>query len=161
MRTRPIITEINGVTKRVVYIEYINRLPHAVITCGLTDNIIENWDFDLNKQWGEFMHYETGGGGTIEKIQGPQFAEKGAASLWISKEVGFNKYKPKNCRILKNPIVLNNGNSKGTIDPFKFSYQKVNDIVYCKFCKGYFSEDGCPDHMNAWEWKYNDGSEIE
>lgn len=161
MRTKPIIAEVNGIKKRVVYIEYIDRLPHAVITCDLTDEIQENWDFELNKSWEQFMYYASGGGGSIRKMQGPHFVTRKGASIWHAKEVGFNKYKPKNCRILKNPIRLKDGDSPATIDPFKFAYQQVNDIIYCKFCEGYYSEEGCPDHMNIWDYKYNDGSEIE
>ena len=159
MRTKPIATEINGEKVHVVYIEYHDGKPHSVITLDKYGR--ENWDFDFNNNWGEYMHYNSGGGGDIKNIYGPHFVEgtKGA-SIWFAKGVTFKKnHPPKNCRILKNPIRLKK-DGKTMIDPFKFSYQEVAGIMYCKFCEGYYDESGCQQHMDLWEDKYHDGSPI-
>src|SRR6202008_587515 len=111
----------------IVYIEYQDGFPHSVITCNMDGIGLDRWDFNLNLAWGEFMHYNSGFGGNIKSIAGPNFIEsyKGGA-LWISDMIGFSEYKPVNCKMLKNPILLKK-DGKTTIDPFKFSYQQVQD----------------------------------
>jgi hypothetical protein len=160
MRTKPIVTEIKGKQHLIVYIEYHDRKPHAVITLE-EGKYMMHWDFDLNLNWGEYMHYNSGGGGDVKSIQGPQFAEYSRKNaIWIAECVRFNKYKPKNCIILKSPIRLQK-NGRTMIDPFKFSYQEVLDIIYCDVCEGHYNEDGCQEHMDMWEYTYRDGRPIE
>ena len=165
MRTKPIQTIIRDIVNHIVYIEYHDGKPHEVIT--LEDSEYGKhkrlWDFDLNMNWGEYMYYNHGGGGDIKNEYGPQFVEgtKGV-SIWVAECLKFNKkYPPKNCRIIKNPLRISKGDGTATIDPFKFAYDEVSDIIYCEDCEGYYNEGGCSQHMDMWEYKYLDGREIE
>jgi len=158
---KPIKTIINDKENLIVCIQYHDGKPHDVITLEDGD-YLRHWDFDMNMNWGEFMYYNSRSGGDIKKLCGPQYADgvKGT-SIWYADCVKFRrKYPPRNCRILKHPIRLKN-ERVSTLDPFKYAYQEVNDIIYCKECDGYYHEDGCSEHMNMWDYKYNDGTEIE
>ena len=92
---------------RIVYIEYINGKPHEVITDNF-NGFMTFFDFekDCNSS-GEFMFFESGGGGKITEIQSPHYVKSGGtASYWIHHpEASFKEGSfPINCFQINIPI---------------------------------------------------------
>lgn len=124
---------------RIMYIEYIDKKVHSVITAP-ESKWLHFWYFETdcndNKQ---YMFYNSGKGGNIKKIHAPHFVKKGSGLIWIHKEASFTGT-PKNAVILKKPIA-----TLRSLNPFRHG-REVWSLDYCKICEKFYDEDWCQDH---------------
>lgn len=144
-------------TLKIVYIEYIDGMPHSVTTSN--KGFQSHFDYELDcKEQELFMFYHSGSGGKITEIQAPHFAENdGSCSYWMHPEAKF-KGKAKNATRLDNPIHYD-----GNPNPFE-NGREIYGQNYCNFCDKWYDEDACPEHHTVndnGELEYFDGSECE
>ena len=136
---------------KVVYIEYQNGMPHSVVTLQFIDRAAEPywrpvyWDFFLNEnnKW-DLRAYESGSGGSSDKIQAPHWVDGYLGRYWMADEMSFDGI-PINGKRLKHPISLKTfyGNAN-TRNPFVAAEITFSE-EYCDRC-GYTSTDFCHEH---------------
>ncbi|MGE5317666.1 MAG: hypothetical protein ACM3ME_06695 [Chloroflexota bacterium] len=139
----------------VIYIEYQDNIPHAMVTRHFINRAqnpywsFEFWDvFANNGDNTDLYLYNSGSGsGTITA---PQYVEdyKGG-SYWIAEDVEFDG-EPKNATKLEDPILLNGYES--STNPFEIA-EITNSYEYCDRC-GHASTEFCYEH------KYEDEEGI-
>ena len=150
-------TIINEKAHYVHYIHYINNEPHEVLTATEDSDYIYSWSFAPAKDWhGAWMYFNDGMGGSIKELD-KYYTTEDREVVWVSEKVKFNQVN--RIDFLKKPLKLQIEGGF-TFNPFEFAHQEAFDIMYCKFCEGYFSENGCHEHMDMWEDKYRDGSDL-
>ena len=135
---------------KVVYIEYINGIPHSAVTINTdynpkTDKFAgsDSWDFfceggDKNN----LKAYNSGGGGFGFTISAPKFTEGAKVGIWVDKCIKLIG-EAENCTILEKPLRLSDG-VKTSINPFKIAEIALS-CEYCKVCEC-FHEEYCDEH---------------
>lgn len=154
------------VENRVLYIEYIDGLPHSVTTAHLVPEstrgaywCMDHWDFFKNGgDEQDIRYYNHGSGGCAYKdgIHAPHFIEnEGTIELWKDEDVPFIG-DPKNVVILEAP--------KG--NPFDVASEESLGYVYCDECGETIDttyEYGCVKHMyidDEGELRYDNTKEL-
>ena len=140
---------------RVVYIEYNDdNTPHTVLTTSFISTadkpywMLYWWDFFPNQgDIKDIKAFNSGFGGTPNKIQAPQWADGYIGRYWIADDAKFRN-KPKNAKRLKNPIPVSGYFGNKSINPFKIA-EVTNAMEYCEQCE-YDSTEFCYEH------KYDD-----
>lgn len=154
----------------VIYIEYINKIPHKVITARTDQEWGQQWfDFEcIGNDRKDIQYYNSGGGGVKRnEIQAPHFVMgKFKAHYWMAEGCKFNgRSIAKNCKRINKPFSIR-GYSGRSINPFKVSWECSYGFEYCKICDAYYGHDeGCRDH-HTWSsdegcFVYADGSRVD
>ena len=148
-------TIIEGKEHKVVYIDYHDNMPHSVVTLHFIDNAEEPywrpvyWDFFLNENCKDDRRaYESGSGGSSDKIAAPHWADGYLGKYWMADEMSFEGI-PINGKQLKNPILLSSfyySDSTKTRNPFNAAEITFSE-EYCDRC-GYTSTDFCHEHKD-------------
>ena len=141
---------------RVIYIEYSDNKPFAVIAENDGYNSYFDFEQDCNDET-SFMYYHSGGGGSMKELQAPHFIEGANTSYWIHKDAAFKDNElPINCMKLETPIRVN-----GCLNPFQKA-REVLGIAYCKICDKHYDEEYCQEHHIETEdgMCYEDGTSI-
>lgn len=146
--------QIGDKIHRVVYIDYINGIPHQVMTTNFISTSenpywrLYNWDFFANNgNKNDVRAYNSGSGGTPKEIPAPQYVDGYIGKYWISDDAEF-KGKPENAKRLKNPIPVADCLGQRSTNPFKIA-EITDSYEYCDRC-GHESSDFCYEH------KYDD-----
>lgn len=144
-------TIIEDRTHEVVYIEYINKIPHEVVTsCFITTaegpyHRAFHWDFFPNNgDKNDIRAYNSGSGGNPFEIDAPQWGEGcNVAEYWISPKAIF-KGIPSNGNALNKPRRLKSWYGNSSINPFKVA-EIAFSSEYCEEC-GHESTEFCDEH---------------
>lgn len=159
---------LNDEGEEVIYIEYINGLPHSVTTAPIGEHGLTHFDFEIVEgcKW-DLRFFRSGMGGRRDELQAPHFVDGHGTSYWMADDCKFRgKTKAINCVRIDKPIQLQ-GIMNRSINPFKVSQETVNHFEYCSFCDYYTcSGDGCSEHQEYSEKKesliyIHDGSLVE
>lgn len=156
--------DIDGELHKVIYIAYIGRRVHDVVTVYYVPNATGGpywrccyWDFEKDcREIERFMHYRSGDGGDMKEIQAPHFTPGANVSYWMHPDARF-KGRPKNTTKRDTPMKFN-----GDPNPFNNSRQ-IYSIDYCKYCKKHYDQDCCDKHhvIEEGELRYHDGSLVD
>lgn len=149
----------------VIYIEYIDGLPHSVQTMFFVETATKpywrvcTFDFETDcKECELFMFYNSGSGGSPKELQAPHFIDGANASYWMHSKAKFKgKTKAINAVRLDKLIEFN-----GNPNPFE-NGREIYGQDYCKFCEKWYDEDACPEHHvinDNGELEYMDGSKA-
>jgi len=142
----------DGYTHSVIYIEYVNKIPHSVKTVSYIPNAVNgpywrlfDWDFECeDNDKNDLIAYNSGSGGCDKDIDAPNFIKnKNVAEVWIATGIELRD-KGQNFTIIKELIELEN-EFKKTTNPFDIA-EIVYNIEYCPKCKS-FSRDFCDTHL--------------
>lgn len=136
---------------QVIYIEYVDGIPHAVVTRAWIDTAkTPYWRcyyFDFYKDMDEvmpFMFYHSGSGGDPMRLQAPQFIKPQGESWYAYWMAPDASYAPGtfalNAKRLDEPIAY-----EGDPNPFNHG-RECYYVTYCKFCQGYYDEHLCNQH---------------
>lgn len=148
--------------EEVIYIEYIDKIPHSVIT---DKNRLMNYDFEcIGNDRKDIQWYNYGSGGERNKLQAPKFVRgKFKANYWMAEGYKFKgRSKAENCERIEKPFKLKSY-SRSSINPFKVSWENSYGFDYCKICDAHYCHDtGCHDH-HTWSdehcsFVYEDGT---
>ena len=151
MRGCPTFVE-DGYTHSVIYIEYINKIPHYVKTVSYIANAVNgaywrlfDWYFECaDGDEKDLIAYNCGSGGCEKDIDAPNFIKnKFIAEIWIANGIEL-KDKGQNYTLIKELIELENEFDKST-NPFDIA-EIVYSIEYCPKCKSY-SREFCDKHL--------------
>lgn len=145
--------------EEIVYIEYIDNLPHQVLTAPIGGNGLSWFDFEYvygDKK--DIRYYESGGGCRRNEIQAPHFVKGTLAKYWMATDCKFNgRSKAKNCLKLDKPIQLI-GYGKKSINPFNVSIKTHDGFDYCEICDHFTCDgNGCEEHQ---EWDSDKGALV-
>ena len=161
------IANIEGEKHKVVYIEYSDKgFPDNVITLQFIAEAKTpywrptHWDFFLNNdREDDLKAYESGSGGSSDKIPAPQWVDGYLGKYWMDSRMSFEG-EPKNGKRLKQPLSLKLpkwSDKKTTKNPFLIAEITFSE-EYCERC-GCYSVDFCDEHKycdDEWNERYKD-----
>jgi hypothetical protein len=133
--------------EEVIYIEYVDNLPHRVLTCSLESPCgLTNYDFtSLYNNKEDIRYYESGGGGRRKEIDAPQFTFSGNHKYWIAKGCQFRDPENiENCEKIEYPIRLTDG-YRSSINPLKIAMETEFGFRYCEKYEYHVIDNDCYD----------------
>lgn len=136
--------------KEIVYIEYCDGIPHAVLTAPIGGNGLSWFDFEFvygDKK--DIRFYEYGGCGKRNEIQAPHFVSPDGNSYWMAPDCKFKgRSKAKNCTRVDKPLQIIT-HFRRSINPFKIADETSYGFEYCSVCDIWTCDgEGCRDHQH-------------
>lgn len=144
-------TKINGVNHKIVYIEYQDNIPFAIVTIRYVKKAV-NGAYWRHVQWDVFAEsgnkndlrlYESGCGGSSNKIYAPKYIENSTASYWMDESFSFEG-EPKNITKLNEPLLIKTDYGRNSNNPFTNGEITFSN-EYCEKCE-HHSTDFCYKH---------------
>ena len=144
--------EDDGDLHYVIYVEYIDKIPHSVNTVVYIPNAtggpywrLHWWNFECaDNDENDLIAYNSGSGGCEKDINAPNFVKsKSIKEVWLAKGINFRS-EGKNFNLIEDLIELKNEFTQSK-NPFDIA-EILPVIEYCPKCKCY-SREFCDEHL--------------